>query len=482
MRDPAPHPEATEGEHSVSLRDLVAPLFRQRRTVWVCFVVVTAAAVVAAALWPREYEARMKILVERGRLDPVVTGEARAAVVVRVEVSEEQLRSEMELLRSRDLLERVAGSCGVNAGGGRTAAEKLEQKLSVDPLKRTNLILVKYRARYAGESECVLDRMAEFYLEKHLGVHRASGAFAFFTAQAERFRQRMQAAEDDLRAFGEREGVVAAEMERDITLRKLADFESELAETQAGAAAAGARIRSLDAQLGATPERRTAAVKTADNAFLLEEYKKTLLGLELKRTELLSKFEPAYRPVVEVEEQIRQTRAAITAAEATPIREQTTDRDPTNEWLRTELARARAERALLESRARETARVVTAYRAAAQRLDARGTTQQGLLRTAKEAEEHYLLYARKQEEARISDALDQQGIANVSVAEPAAKPEEPVGPGWAVILLLGLGVASVGSVGVALAADYFDVRVRTPDELAACAGLPVLAAVPREGR
>jgi len=38
----------------------------------------------------------------------------------------------------------------------------------------------------------------------------------------------------------------------------------------------------------------------------MERMKSKLLELELKRTELLTKFEPTYRPVQEVEEQIAQ--------------------------------------------------------------------------------------------------------------------------------------------------------------------------------
>ena len=51
--------------------------------------------------------------------------------------------------------------------------------------------------------------------------------------------------------------------------------------------------------------------------------------------------------------------------------------------------------------------------------------QQDLLRTAKTEEDNYLLYLRKQEEARINDALDARGILNVAIAEPATVPALP---------------------------------------------------------
>src|SRR2546427_4639833 len=45
------------------------------------------------------------------------------------------------------------------------------------------------------------------------------------------------------------------------------------------------------------------------------------------------------------------------------------------------------------------------------------------IRNVKAAEDNYLLYLRKQEEARISDALDRRQIVNVSIAQAATVPE-----------------------------------------------------------
>src|SRR5205823_10643526 len=92
------------------------------------------------------------------------------------------------------------------------------------------------------------------------------------------------------------------------------------------------------------------------------QIKTTLLNLELKRTELLSKFTPDYRPVQEVEAEIAQAREALEKAERTPSREETTDRDNTHEWLVGELARARAELSTLQARLAANSEIVKTYR------------------------------------------------------------------------------------------------------------------------
>jgi uncharacterized protein involved in exopolysaccharide biosynthesis len=225
----------------------------------------------------------------------------------------------------------------------------------------------------------------------------------------------------------------------------------------------------------------TTQVRTSDNPQLMERLKSTLLDLELKRTELLTKFEPSYRPVREVEAQITQTREAIDAAVKAPLRDETDDRDPTYESLRGELAKAKTELATLQARAAGTARLARAYRAESQQLDEKEVRQQDMIRAAKANEENYMLYLRKQEEARISDALDRQRISNVVVAEAATVPFKPRGRRLLIVVLGGLFACLVSAM-LAFAVDYWDPSFRTPEELQSFLGSPVLASFPKNDR
>jgi uncharacterized protein involved in exopolysaccharide biosynthesis len=107
--------------------------------------------------------------------------------------------------------------------------------------------------------------------------------------------------------------------------------------------------------------------------------------------------------------------------------------------------------------------------------------QQDLTRAVKASEENYLLYLRKQEEARISDALDSQRIVNVAIAEAATVPALPV-HSTGFFVLLGVLIATSVSVASAFVADYIDPRLRTADEVEAVLNTPVLAAIPMTGK
>lgn len=480
------------------------PVFRHRRLVTLIFLGIFLGAILGTLVLPRKYEAQMKILVNRERVDAVVTPDpdnVNGPGIVPA-VSEEDLNSEVELIKSRDLLERVAIACALNSesksgwkrwlervgnamrGTGTTpqtqlarAVQDLEQRLIVDPMKKTDLIRVTYASHDPAQAAQVLQTLATMYQEKHAAVHRPPGTFLFFEQETARYREELANAEARLMDFNSREGIVEAATQKQLVLQQLSQFEAEWQQAQTNSHQAGARAQALRRQAAATPARQTTQVTTIANAQLLATLESTLLSLEMKRSELLTKYAPSYTPVREVELQIRDARTAITEAQQSPVEQVTTDRLPAQDWMTTELARAETDRAALDAQSDATAQVVRRYEGMARTLDAKGTQQVDLARNVKTAEDNYVLYVRKREEARISDALDSKRIVNVAIAEAATVPALPtLHLAW--ILIGGFFAAGIVSVGSAYAVDRLDGSFHTPDELHRYLDTRVLASIP----
>jgi uncharacterized protein involved in exopolysaccharide biosynthesis len=491
--------------HSPTLRDLVAIAFRHRRLVVLSFSGILLGAILVAVLQPNQYESGTKILVKRERVDPIVTAESSALPQFAIGVTEEDLNSEAELLKSRDLLENVVRACNLQRPSDSTwssllavikvnktpqtpdtevpiakAVRTLEKKLDVEVVKKTNLIAVTYKSVDPELATRVLSALTNLYLEKHLAVHRPPGAYDFFQQETQQYGKGLADAESRLVNFTAGGTVVSAKLEKEVTLGKLAEFEASLRQTQAAIAETQQRIRILQEQSVSIPSRMVTQVRNFDDATLLSQLRSSLLTLELKRTELLGKFEPAYRPVQEIEAQIAQTREALAAAEKSQLHEETTDRDPTHEWAREELARAKSDLAGLQARADATAQTIRSYRVHAGTLEQQEVVQDDLIRTVKAKEDNYLLYLRKAEEARISDALDRKRIINVAVAEAATVPSLPSNQ-RSLTVLIGLLLATLTSVGLAFASEYLDPTFRTPDEVRSFLNIPLLATMPRYG-
>jgi uncharacterized protein involved in exopolysaccharide biosynthesis len=482
------------------LHDWVTAARRHRRLVAVSFVGVLLGSVLGAFLLPPRYEANTKILVKHERLDPLVSADAFSSLPHNLSgVSETEMNSEVELIRSRELLEKVVTTCGLleaptrfwpfpSAGSAdpkgilatANAVRKMQNAMKVEALPKTNLISITYYAASPEQAAQVLSTLVNLYMEKHMAVHQPAGTFEFFQSQTKQYEQGLAQAESRLVEFRQKQGVVSPEQEKMATLQKLADFRAQLTQTQAAIAEIEQRRRALEAQAGTLPSRMTTEMRVSDNPQLMGQLKVTLLNLELKRTELLQKFEPNYRLVQEVDTQLKQTRAAIQAAEKSQLREETTNRNPTYEWVDSELARARSELAAQQARAEALQRTLRSYGEQASKLDQKAAVEQDLLRDKKAQEDNYLLYQRKQEEARISNALDRSRIVNVKVADAAAVPALP-SRSRGFILLAGLLAAIAVSVVVLEAAEYLNPSFRTSDDVQESLDVPVLASVSTHG-
>ncbi len=476
-------------------RELAMVLFRQRRV----FVLVSAMVLVGAVLYlvgGARYRAEMKVLVRPGRADAPVSAQENAPLdLTRLAITEEDLNSEVELLRDDEVLRKVAEETGVGGrdwlhflrlGEGHAerverAARRLAKKLEVAPVKKTNLIAIRYASDDPARAANVLRAVASAYLEKHAVVHRPNGQVEFFERQTGESRRHLEEAKRKLLQFTNGHGVVEAAQERDLALQKLSEVDASYRQTRIDLAETKQRVEELRNQLAKLPERTTTQVRTADNPELLKALKSSLLDLQLKRIQLLTKFEPNHRLVQEVEKQIAEARAAIATESLSPVRDETTDKNANYEWAKAELQRAQVQLKALEARAEATGTQESAYRAMARELGEAAITQDDLQSSEKAAQENYLLYVKKREEARMADALDERGIVNVAIAEQPVAPALPLWSTWAV-LAIGLAGAGVAGAGAAFAADYGDSSFRTPEDVLAYLDAPVLASLPRAAR
>lgn len=262
--------------NEATLRDLVSPLFRHRRLATFCFLGFLVCSIAAAVLLSRKYESKMEILVNRERLDPVVTTESTTQLPqMAPQVTEEEINSEVELLQSRDVLEKVVLTCGLQNASSDSwfskswfskllpghdkgsevdrAVETLGKQLKVKIVPKTNLINVSYRSKDPKLAFEVLNNLANLYLEKHVAVHRPAGSYEFFTKEADRYREALQESEAHLASFDTQEGLVAPDEERTNMGLKLADSIAALHVAQQSIAADERRIHDVQSQMRATP-------------------------------------------------------------------------------------------------------------------------------------------------------------------------------------------------------------------------------------
>lgn len=476
--------------NSPTLRDVAAVFFRQKRLLAISFLLIATMGILYSVLFP-SYKAEMKVLLRRGRIDPAVSPTPTPSPAFEHdEITEEELNSEVELFRDEDLLRQVVLDSGL---GQKTwlsvvarqnfeertekAVRHLADKLNVQPVRKSRLITVSYSSSDAARSAAVLSSLARAYLAKHAASVRPSGQQIFFEQQVNESRILLEEAQGDLIAFTRKQRVVSAGLERDLVLQKLIDAEASQFAVDTAVAEVGTRVRVLESSLRDLPQRRVVEIKNADNPQLEEKLKSKLLELELQRTSLLIKFQPSYRLVQEVDEQIAQAKNAIESEEQKPLRDETTQDNPEFDWAHSEHLKNEVDLRALEQKQAVAREQVSAYRATAGKLEESAIAQHDLEQQVKAAEDKYLLYSNKHEEARIGDALDQNGVLNVAIAQQPRTPALPVWSFLAAACFSFVGAAGF-STAIVFATDYFTPSFRTPEEVFEFLGSPVLASLP----
>src|SRR6185312_17084987 len=157
--------------------------------------------------------------------------------------------------------------------------------------------------------------------------------------------------------------------------------------------------------------------------------------------------------------------------------EETTQDNPEFNWAHSEHLKNDVELQALERKQAIAREQVNAYRATAGKREESAIAQHDLEQQVKAAEDKYLLYSNKREEARIGDALDRNGVLNVAIAQQPRTPALPVWSFLAATCFSFIGACGF-STAIAFVNDYFAPCFRTPAEVVAFLESPVLASLP----
>ncbi len=147
---------------------------------------------------PPEYRASTKFLIERERLDPVISPGQSTPPEARSEVTEEELNSEVELIESADVLRQVVITCGldqqksflaslIGAGDESTriakAVNRLQSELKIEVVRKSNIISVSYVARRSPVGGPCTERPRGRLSEKKCGGSPAAWAIRIFRSR-----------------------------------------------------------------------------------------------------------------------------------------------------------------------------------------------------------------------------------------------------------------------------------------------------------
>jgi len=492
-----PNPEGVLGQKpDPTLRDVLAPLFRRKRILAYTFGGVMLGTVVAAFIFNSTHKASMEILVNQQRLEPTVTSESTQGQMPPPAVTDSAIGSEVELLKSEDLLQGVVTANNLQADERKSftalfhpgaddawyiarATKHLGANLDIQQVTKTDMIQIQYKSSNPQLAYNVLQTLGKLYLARHLAMHRPQGSSAFFASETQKYQQALADSEARLADFTRTTGVAAPDVQRTDLAQHVADSVAALESARQIIAADQHRIEDEKNRIKVTPDYSLFSQVTDSAQSLMQQLQADLLAAEKKKTLLMMKYEPSYPLVQEADQEIAETQAAIGTATKQQYINQTTTRDPTWELMREDIAKTQADLAFHQATAGALESSIRSLQMQMLDLDQKAMKQVDLSRYVKTNEANYLLYLSKREQERTSDALDEKRISNVAIAVPPILPILPwVSP--ILVLLIGVVLAAFLSAAAAFLAEYLNPSLRTPAEVLEVLRIPVLASVPKQ--
>jgi uncharacterized protein involved in exopolysaccharide biosynthesis len=487
------------------VRDFLNVIFKRKHQILLFFIITFATVVIATFMAKPTYEAVAQILVKTGRESIYVPATGSSNPVISIN-REEQINSEVEILKSKSLAKDVIGSLGAATiypdlgkqrkgiqasiipeskdDGSPSALEKafllLQKKLDVQGIKKSNVIEVSFKHTDPQMAATVVNTLAKLYLQRHVDVHKTPHSYSFFQEQSEFLKNKLSQSEAKLKALKEKYNVTALVQQQTILLERTNDLRMAMNQTLSEEVEVENRIQLLGQQLGELPKSIAQGEEIDHNPFLISSLEARLVELQLKEKQLLAKYTENSRPVKNVRDEIRVVQEKLARQENKRYGKTRSGVNPTHQHLHEELLRSKADLRALKAKSESQKQQLETYQAELDELNKIEVTYNQLQQEVDVDRENYRLYLTKFEESRISDAMDSQRITSVNLIEPAQVPLKPVSPKKFLNLVLGLFLGALGGLGLAFFLHYLDDSLEGVEEIEDALDVPVLISIPFE--
>ena len=478
------------GRESDSVRPFMESLFRHKWLWLSIFIVVAGLTVCYVFLAPRKYQSEMSILVENSRQSYQVSPQPTASPIELSTVTEEQINSEIQVLASRSLADQVVDPQWSDARASAMPADLLrahdravtdfKKHLSVDMVRKSNVIHAVYTASDPRTANEVLTRLMNAFLTKQKEIGRPPGTSQFFASEATRYKKDLDNAEQELAAYQQDHQIVTLSDTEQALDRQINDAQTQLRSADVQIGEMSKRLSTQIRQAAKIPNRQSTQIRSIPNDYSVERLNTLLADLQNQRTALLTKFTPESRMVQQIDAQIANTKANLQHAEQMRSEERSTDVNPVWQQVTGSIVQNEAEWQALKAQRAQIANQIAKLRGNLSGVEGSTVTYNTLRQKVSELQTNYQTYAQKRDEAMIADAMDESRLVNVGIAQAPTFAITPASPRLTLDLVLGTFTAIFLASFAVFFAEMGRSVISTPREFDAVASYPLLATVPLE--
>ena len=473
--------------------EILRILYRRRWAMATIFAVVVLTTVAHAFLATPLYEARTRLLIETD--DPSVV--SFKAVVDEGQPNPDYYQTQYGILQSRELARRTidslrlwnsesAGTASHPSMWGRlwpaaaseapaadTGTEQTDEaiaqsvaidrfliNLSVEPMRNSRLVDVKFRSADPQLAARVANQLARHYIDHSLEYKFTAtrDASTWLAEQLTEQRKAVETAETRLQRYREDNGAVSVDDSGNIVVQKLAELNSALTRAKTERMQKEAVERQLLA-IENNPAALDAFPVVLDNSYI-QHQKAELADLQRQRAQLADKLGDLHPDMLKINSAIATAQAKFQAEIANVVSSLHTE-------YKAAVAQEQSLTKALDDQKRE-----------ALSMNRKAINYGVLARDADSSRQVYNSLLQRAKETGVSGELRS---SNIRIIDRAEQPRTPVSPNRTLNVTLGILGGLLLAVAFAFFYEYLDNRLKDPDEIRACLGLAPLGMLPALG-
>lgn len=516
-----------EGESHFSMRDILYILFRRKWQVLFFFLLVLSVGIYVAKKVPISYKSSSVFFIKPSReLQTPDPANPDSKTQIR---SDQLMRSELEILKSRSLSEILVDKVGIDAvlepyqiaeptmdifievsrifktnntnptlipdpnphtssikdhsiiklqdvDPDRQMAINLVQR-GLEVSNRDTLVTLEFTSPKPDYSQYMLKAILDAYQQRRVEVYRVSPKT--YREQTDRIRKDLEKAEEELRSYQDKTGISSLELERTMLLDQISTLKEGITDASIIISASETRIKGIEkvsklSQMGVLPGSREDQV----GSYIRRE----LTNLMAQEAELNSLYPNNAYPVRKIREQIDRLSTAL------PVESSTNEinSDISLSLLPDATAMAGIDVALAQvdlnsevARRDALKKELAACEVRLVEINKHEVPIKRLSRNVESLQASFTAYTANLQKAEVYASLDNEMISSISIVQPPTLALRPDTTLQVRIIAFASFFALFGSLAFAFFLNFLDHSLNTIEEVERRLGLPVLAAFPK---
>lgn len=431
-------------------------ILRARWLVALLALVVTVGTTVAVSLaLPKQYTAGTAVVVDVKSPDPV-TG-----VMMSGMMAPGYMATQMDIIKSDRVARTVVSQLGLDRNPTVVAqwqqetqgkgtpldwlADSLRKSLEVVPSRESNVINIEFTGNDPAFAAAIANAFARAYIDVNLElrVGPAREFAKFFEEQTKSARERLEAARKALTDYQQANGITSADERLDFETARLNEISSQLTQIQA---------QTTDSQSKRDAGASDTVAEVIQNP-VINSLKSDIARLEGKLKESSSNLGQNHPQILSMRSELDSLRNQLEAE----TRKISSSIDTTYQVGRQREAQLRAALAAQKTRVLQ--------------LNKQRDEIQLLRSELDSAQRQFETVSARASQTNIESQTSQ---TNISLLNPAVPPADPSKPRVLLNVLVSIFLGTLLGVGLALVLELMNRRVRSTEDLADLANLPLL--------